>query len=267
MARDKREAKRKEKTKASKHIKDEVDSYFDSNKFSNRKLSDITYKSTFKSKKQKELFNLILKNRIVFVTGPSGTGKSIITLMAAIECLINEKYNIGKISLTKPIIEAARSIGFLKGGLDEKIGPYFVSFYDNIDKLIGPKNNTFLKENGLISETVLNFIRGNTFGSQNNLGEPIGHFCIADEFQNTTVTELKTYISRLDGDDSKMVILGDEDQLDIKLKQGEMNGLQWSFEYLTDIPGIAHFKFDEDDIVRSKILIDIMKRFKRFENF
>lgn len=259
-------SKKKEKSKSSKNIKDEVKEYFDSSEVKHRQISDIKYNTKFKTKKQKDLFNLILDNRVIFITGPAGTGKTLISLMAAIECLTKDKYNIGQISLTKPIIEAARSIGFLKGSPEEKTAPYFTSFYDNIEKLIGAKDTNFLKEHGLITETIINFIRGNTFGSQDVFGEPIGHMCILDETQNITVGELKTYISRL-SIDSKMIILGDEDQQDVKLKPGELNGLQWAFEYLQDLPNIAHFKFDEDDIVREPLLIDIMKRFKRFEKF
>lgn len=265
MARTKTTSKSKDKRSNKAFIDDEIANY-ENAKPKARQLKDITYRTKFKNKKQKEVFNLILDNRITFIGGPAGTGKTLITLMAAIEALTSDRHNIGKISLTKPIIEAARSIGFLKGDLKEKTEQYFVSFYDNLEKLIGKADTNLLRESGLITETIINFIRGNTFGSQDVFGNPIGHFCVLDECQNLTVSELRTYISRM-SIDSKLIILGDEDQQDIKLKDGELNALQWAFEYLTDLPGVAHFRFDEEDIVREPILIDIMKRFKRFDKF
>lgn len=257
--------KKREKQKTAKYIDEEIQKY-NSNKVvsSMMSLDQIKYNKKFKNPKQKELYNSILKNRITFISGPAGTGKSYIALMAAIECLLNPKYNISKLQMTKPIIEAARSIGFLKGNLEDKTGPYFESFYDNISKLIGKQGLKYLKENEYILEAIINFVRGNTFGEYDSLGNPVGYVCILDEAQNLTVSEIKTYISRMGDEDTKLIILGDIDQMDIKLKPGEQNGLEWCFEHLDGIDGITFYTFDEDDIVRSKILIDIMKRFKMF---
>lgn len=255
---------RREKQKTAKFIQEEILEYQEKRNHK-LQLNKVRYSKKFKNLKQKNLFNAIVDNRITFISGPAGTGKTYIALMAAMELLLKTKYNIGKLQLTKPIIEAARSLGFLKGSLKEKTEPYFDSFYDNLNKLIGSGGVKHLIENELIDETIVNFIRGNTFGSINQWGNPMGHVCILDEAQNMTIGELKTYMSRM-GEHTRLIILGDEDQIDIKMKHGQMNALQWAFEYLTDINGITHYKFDEDDIVREPLLIDIMKRFKQFEH-
>lgn len=229
-----------------------------------RELMKLNYriKCKFKSKKQKELSECIKKNRITFVTGAPGTGKTFVSLKTALELIKDESSEIGDILLTTPIIEVSpKSIGALPGDLEEKINHYFGHFYDNIEKIIDKKTMTFLKSSGIISDKIVNFIRGNTFGKLDENGNPIGTFCILDEAQNLTKMELKTYISRL-GEKSKMVILGDIEQCDLKLKDGELNALSDAINRFKDIEGVGLIEFDEDDIVRDKFLIEIMKRYK-----
>lgn len=215
----------------------------------------------FKNKKQKELYQTIMDNRITFCSGAAGTGKTLISLMAALDCLKDKNRNIGQIVLTKPIVEIGKSLGAMPGDLNEKTLQYFTHFYDNLIKIIGSYQTKYLKENGFIKETVLNFVRGSTFGQYTSDGEPVGSFCIFDESQNCTVTEMKTFISRM-GENSKLVILGDIDQIDLKLHRGEKCGLEDAISRFQDIKGIGFVEFSEDDIVRDPFLIEIMKRYK-----
>lgn len=217
----------------------------------------------FKNKKQKDLYDTILENRITFVRGSAGTGKTIISLMAGLECLKNKSMNIGQIVLTKPIVEitSQRGLGALPGDINEKTLAYYTHFYDNLSKLIGSYQTKYLKENNFIKETVLNYLRGSTFGQYTSDGKSIGSFCIFDESQNCTVTEMKTFISRM-GENSKLVILGDTDQIDLKLMKGEKCGLEDAIERLKDLPGIGFIEFTEDEIVRDPFLVEIMKRYK-----
>ncbi len=217
----------------------------------------------FRTKKQKEMYQTIMNNRITFVRGAAGTGKTMIALYSALECLKNDKVNIDQIVLTKPIVEitSSRSIGALPGDINEKTLSYYTHFYDNLIKLIGNETTKFLKENGKIKDTILNFLRGSTFGHYDDNGKPIGSFCIFDEAQNSSITEMKTFISRM-GEESKLVIMGDSDQIDLKLLKGEKCGLDDAWDRLQSINSIGFVEFTEDDIVRDPFLIEVMKRYK-----
>jgi phosphate starvation-inducible PhoH-like protein len=228
-----------------------------------RELLKLNYKikPKFKSKKQKELSDLIKDNRITFVTGAPGTGKSFIALKTGLELLKEKSANIGDMLLTTPVVEISRSIGSLPGDLDTKISQYFQHFYDNMSKIIDSKTLKFLKETEIINDKIVNFIRGSTFGKTDDVGNSVGTYCVLDEGQNLYISEMKAYISRL-GEGSKMVILGDIEQCDLKLRKNEKNGLQDAIERFKNIEGIGFFHFDEDDIVRDPFLIEIMKRYK-----
>lgn len=191
------------------------------------------------------------------------THNTLISLMAGLDCLKNKEMNIGQIILTKPIVEitSQKGLGALPGDINEKTLSYYTHFYDNLTKLIGSYQTKFLKENSFIKETVLNFLRGSTFGQYTSDGSSIGSFCIFDESQNCTITEMKTFISRM-GENSKLVILGDTDQIDLRLSKGEKCGLEDAINRLQNIEGIGFIEFTEDEIVRDPFLIEIMKRYK-----
>jgi phosphate starvation-inducible protein PhoH and related proteins len=229
-----------------------------------REMMKLNYRirCKFKSKKQKDLDKTIRENRITFVTGSPGSGKTFIALKTGLELLKLEKSDIGGMLLTTPIIEVSpKSIGALPGDLDMKINHYFEHFYDNMNKIVDPKTTLFLKGSGIVKDKIVNFIRGATFGDVDQNGDPVGIFCILDEAQNLTTMELKTYISRL-GEGSKMVILGDIEQCDIRLPNGQKNGLEDAVERFIGMDGVGLIEFTEDDIVRDPFLIDIMKRYK-----
>lgn len=205
-----------------------------------------------KNDSQKKLAKTIKDNKIIFIHGPAGSGKTFATLRIALEILKNNA-TINEILITKPIIEAGNeNIGFLKGVLEEKTAPYMDSFYSTIEKLIGKETTRMLKLKEYVKEKPISYMRGSTFDNS---------VCIIDEAQNTTKTGLKLIISRL-GQNSKMIIMGDTDQVDIKLKEGEKTGLQDAFIRFQGVKGVGFHEFTEDDIVRNSILIDIMKRYK-----
>lgn len=208
---------------------------------------DIKYKNA----KQKDLVKLIQEKQIVFIKGSAGTGKSFIALKAALEVLKNNTMGINKIALTKPIVEAGESIGFLPGGIEEKTDPYMRSFIDNVQELIGKTATKEFLANGIIESVPLPYIRGNTFRKS---------VSILDEAQNTTKTAMKLFISRI-GQNCKMIIIGDSDQSDLMLR-GEDHGLADAFKRFKSLDSVGFFEFTEDDIVRSDILIDIMKCYR-----
>ncbi len=216
----------------------------------------------FKNQKQKELYDIILDNRITIIKGAAGTGKTFIALMAALECIKNKHdFNIEKIIITKPIVEASKSIGFLPGTIEDKISPYMYSFRANFKKIIGDEQTNALVTNNTIKEVPLNYIRGNTIGDVDSMDKAVGHFAILDEAQNATVKDVKLFISRL-GEGSKMIIMGDDDQTDLKLDKGDKTGLEDAYSRFQNLKGVGFFEFTEDDIVRDPFLTDIMKRYK-----
>lgn len=207
-----------------------------------------------KNEKQKELIKKIHENEIVFVSGPAGTGKTLISLKAALEILLQNKAADGpkQILITKPIVEAGESLGFLPGKVDEKIDPYMHSFESNFKKLIGNTATKGLFENEVVKSVPLAYMRGATFHES---------IAILDEAQNTTKTGLKLFLSRK-GEGSKLIIIGDIDQTDLSLRSSEVNALEDAFNRFQNIPKLAFMQFTEDDIVRSNILIELMKRYK-----
>ena len=229
-----------------------------------RQLMNLNFKINckFKNQKQKQLTKTIKENRITFVTGSPGSGKTFIALKTGLELIKSEDVKIGDMMLTTPIIEVSpKSLGALPGDLQDKIMNYFDHFYDNLDKIVGNKVTKFLKGSNIVNDKVVNFMRGTTFGKYDENNEPIGTYCLLDEAQNLTVSEMKTFISRL-GENSKMVICGDPEQCDIKLNKNEKNGLVDAIERFKEMEGVGIVEFTEDDIVRDPFLIEIMKKYK-----
>lgn len=217
------------------------------------KRATINKNIKYKNTKQKELVKMIHDNQIVFIKGSAGTGKTLMALKAALEVLQDQTNEINKITLTKPIVEAGESIGFLPGDKDEKTQPYMKSFEENIKELIGKEAVRNMISSGIIEAMPLSFIRGNTFRKS---------VSILDEAQNTTPMAMKLFVSRI-GHNSKMIIIGDTDQTDLMLRKGEIHGLEDAFNRFKGVKGVGFFEFTEEDIVRSEILIELMKRYKR----
>ena len=207
-----------------------------------------------KNENQKKLIRKIHDNQIIFVAGPAGVGKTYVAIKAALECLKINDNTYHKMLITKPLVEGGdQNMGFLPGDVKEKTEPWMKSYESNIKKLIGEGTANSLVTTGVIKSLAFPLIRGNTFDNA---------IAILDEAQNTTVGGMKLFLSRI-GETSKMIVLGDIDQTDLKLRNGEKNGLEDAFERFKRVPGVAYMEFTEDDIVRSGILIDLMKRYKK----
>jgi phosphate starvation-inducible PhoH-like protein len=203
------------------------------------------------SDKQKEFFASIEKNTITIATGPAGTSKTFTACYAAIKSLSSAS-PINKIILTKPIVEAGENLGFLPGSVDEKMAPYMESFVTTFHKIIGKPMFEKLKESDRIEMRPVAYMRGSTFNNA---------FMILDEAQNMNFHQLMTYITRL-GENSRMVICGDVSQHDIKHNLVALPEFQ---KMIQDVNSIGTFNFEKKDIVRNKIIIDIVEKYEEWK--
>ncbi len=206
-----------------------------------------------KTEKQKDLMRAIHENHIVFVSGAAGVGKTFVALKGALELLKDPLNPIDKLIVSKPIVEAGENIGFLPGTLEEKIAPYLQSYHGNLKQLIGAESANQLVLSKVLEAMPLAYLRGDTFRNS---------VAILDEAQNTTVTGLKLFLSRI-GENSKLIIMGDVDQTDLPFRKNELSGLEDAFERFQNVKGVGFVQFTEDDIVRHSILIDLMKRYNK----
>lgn len=195
----------------------------------------------FKTKKQHEYYNSVMENVITFSTGPAGTGKSFIAVYAALQSLAAGE--VDKIVMTKPAVEVDGNLGALPGGVEEKMAVYIRSIEDCIIDVIGEAGLNNLYSRKQLEILPLNYIRGMTIKNA---------FVIADEMQNATYRQTKTFMTRI-GEDAVYVINGDLEQCD--LKSG--SGLASAIEILGGIEGVGIVEFGLEDIVRSGIAKDI----------
>lgn len=200
-----------------------------------------------KSAGQKRFIDSIRRNTITFGLGPAGTGKTFLTCAMAVAAL-NDK-QVGRIVLTRPIVEAGESLGFLPGTMMEKVDPYIRPLYDALFEMLDPSKAMRLIEDGTIEITPLAFMRGRTFNDS---------FVILDEAQNTTPEQMKMFLTRL-GFGSKMVITGDESQSDNP--RGPM-GLASAREKLGDIDGISFCELSGVDVVRNSLVAKIVAAYE-----
>jgi phosphate starvation-inducible PhoH-like protein len=203
------------------------------------------------SDRQKEFFNAIEKNTITIATGPAGTSKTFTACYAAIKNLSGVSA-MNKIIITKPIVEAGENLGFLPGSVDEKISPYMESYVTTFHKIIGKPMFEKLKEVDRIEMRPVAYMRGSTFNNA---------FMILDEAQNMNFHQLMTYITRL-GENSKMVICGDVSQHDIRHNLVALPEFQ---RMIQDVNNIGTFTFEKKDIVRNKIIIDIVEKYEEWK--
>lgn len=190
----------------------------------------------------------IRKNDIVFALGPAGTGKTYTAVALAVKALKNKE--IKRIILTRPAVEAGESLGFLPGDLKEKIDPYLRPLYDALDDMIpAEKLNQYL-ENRTIEVAPLAFMRGRTLDNC---------FVILDEAQNTTDLQLKMFLTRM-GPHAKVIITGDLSQVDLPAKQ--TSGLHKASRILKKIKGISMVTLDVNDVVRHRLVKEIIKAYE-----
>lgn len=193
---------------------------------------------------QKEYVNAIRNNTIVFGIGPAGTGKTY--LAVAMAAAAYKKREVEKIVLTRPAIEAGEKLGFLPGDLQTKVDPYLRPLYDALQEMFGVENYAKLLERGIIEVAPLAYMRGRTLSNA---------FIILDEAQNTTVLQMKMFLTRL-GNDSKVVVNGDTTQTD--LPTGTKSGLFHATKILTGIKGIATITLTQKDVVRNPLVRNII---------
>ena len=197
---------------------------------------------------QKHFLDAIRNHTITFGLGPAGTGKTFLTCAMAVAALQNKRVN--RIVLTRPIVEAGESLGFLPGTMMEKVDPYIRPLYDALFEMLDAQRATRLIEDGSIEITPLAFMRGRTFDRS---------FVILDEAQNTTPEQMKMFLTRL-GFGSKMVITGDESQSDAPRASA---GLKHAREVLKDIDDIAFVNLSGADVVRHSLVAQIVSAYEK----
>jgi len=206
---------------------------------------------TPKSKAQKEYIDSIRKNDIVFGIGPAGTGKTYLAMAMAVSVLL--KGEASRIILTRPAVEAGETLGFLPGDLAEKVDPYLRPLYDALHDMMRFEKVTSLMRQGVIEVAPIAFMRGRTLNDS---------FIILDEAQNTTSEQMKMFLTRI-GFGSKAVITGDITQID--LPSNKASGLIETKNILQDIKGIQFVFFSKADVVRHKLVQDIIKAYEDLE--
>ena len=196
---------------------------------------------------QLEYMRAVNKHDVVFGVGPAGTGKTFLAVVIAVEAM--RKGIVKKIILTRPAVEAGENLGFLPGDLKEKVDPYLRPVYDALYAIYGTEHTNRLMERGIIEIAPLAYMRGRTLEDA---------FVILDEAQNTTIAQMKMFLTRL-GFGSKMIINGDTTQID--LPKGTKSGLKDAINKLSAIERIQFVTFDEHDVVRHPVVSDIIKAY------
>jgi phosphate starvation-inducible protein PhoH and related proteins len=196
---------------------------------------------------QKKLVNLSKDNDIVFAIGPAGTGKTYTAVALAVAALKNK--TVKKIILTRPAVEAGENLGFLPGDLKEKVDPYLRPLYDALEDLFPMDKLKFFMESNVIEVAPLAFMRGRTLDNA---------FIILDEAQNCTSPQLKMFLTRL-GPNAQCIITGDLSQIDLPPSQS--SGLIRALNILQNIEGIGVVHLDEEDVVRHRLVKEIIKRY------
>ena len=200
-----------------------------------------------KSVNQRRYLETIEKYDIVFGVGPAGTGKTYLAMAQAVSYLMAKK--VSRIILARPAVEAGEKLGFLPGDLQEKVNPYLRPLYDALYDMMDTEKATRLVERGTIEVAPIAFMRGRTLNDA---------FVILDEAQNTTSEQMKMFLTRL-GFGSKAVVTGDITQID--LPNPRASGLVEALGIVRDIEGIGFIYFDEKDVVRHKLVQQIVKAY------
>ena len=200
---------------------------------------------------QKKYVEAIRKNTIVLGAGPAGTGKTYLAVAMAVTAFRAKEVN--RIILTRPAVEAGEKLGFLPGDLQQKVDPYLRPLYDALFDMLGAEAFARYQERGSIEVAPLAYMRGRTLDDS---------FIILDEAQNTTREQMKMFLTRL-GFNSKMVVTGDVTQID--LPDGKRSGLTDAMRILRNVPYISINTFTEKDVVRHKLVQDIIKAYEKNE--
>jgi phosphate starvation-inducible PhoH-like protein len=200
---------------------------------------------------QKRYVDAIRANDMVFGIGPAGTGKSFLAVAMAVSALM--KREVARIVLTRPAVEAGERLGFLPGDLYEKVHPYLRPLYDALYDMLESEKVSALMDKGAIEIAPLAYMRGRTLNDS---------FIILDEAQNSTSEQMKMFLTRL-GFNSKMVVTGDITQVDLPSSKG--SGLIEVRTILRDVQGVAFVYFDEQDVVRHRLVSAIIRAYGAHE--
>ncbi len=206
---------------------------------------------TPKNQNQKSYIEAIRDFDIVFGIGPAGTGKTYLAMAMAVSAL--SKGTVNRIILTRPAVEAGESLGFLPGDLADKVDPYLRPLYDALHDMMRFEKVAALMQNGVIEVAPLAFMRGRTLNEA---------FIILDEAQNTTTEQMKMFLTRI-GFNSKAVVTGDITQID--LPSGKSSGLIEAQSILTPVDGICFIHFTKKDVVRHRLVQDIINAYELLE--
>jgi phosphate starvation-inducible PhoH-like protein len=204
-----------------------------------------------RTKNQRKLIKEYDKNDLIFAIGPAGTGKTYTAIALAVRALKNKE--VKKLILTRPAVEAGERLGFLPGDMKEKLDPYLQPLYDALRDMIDHRKLAALMEEGIIQIAPLAYMRGRTLDSA---------FVILDEAQNTSIGQLKMFLTRM-GCNAKFIVTGDATQIDLPNKKD--SGLLRGVEIVKDIKGVAVINFGREDIVRHPLVSKIIKAFDEQE--
>ena len=199
---------------------------------------------------QKKYIESIKDNTVTIAVGPAGTGKTYLAVAMAVNAFRSRAVN--RIILTRPAVEAGEKLGFLPGDLQQKVDPYLRPLYDALFDMLGAENFQRCQERGDIEVAPLAYMRGRTLDDS---------FIILDEAQNTTSEQMKMFLTRL-GVNSKAVVTGDITQID--LPDGKKSGLKEVVHILKGIEGIATVKFSDKDVVRHRLVQEIIRAYEKY---
>jgi phosphate starvation-inducible PhoH-like protein len=199
---------------------------------------------------QRMLVEKYATHDLLFAIGPAGSGKTYTAIALAVRALKNKE--VKRIILTRPAVEAGERLGFLPGDLKEKLDPYLQPLYDALNDMIPARKLNDYMEDGTVQIAPLAYMRGRTLDNA---------FVILDEAQNTTINQLKMFLTRM-GNNAKFIVTGDITQIDLQYK--EDSGLVPTLKLLSEVPGLAVINFDTRDIIRHKLVKYIVHAFEKY---
>lgn len=206
---------------------------------------------TARTGNQQLLVKAFEENDLVFATGPAGSGKTFVAIALAVKALKNKE--VRKIILSRPAVEAGEKLGFLPGEMKDKLDPYLQPLYDALQDMIPVVKLKEYMENNIIQIAPLAFMRGRTLNDA---------VIILDEAQNTTTHQIKMFLTRL-GTNAKMIVTGDMTQIDLPVSV--TSGLKEAMGVLKNVPGIGRVEFNKKDIVRHKLVQQIVEAYDKFD--
>lgn len=245
-----RQPSKNSKQNIRKEINEELSKYTPSKKTYIFNKDDFNNLKIQLTPKQNDLYKTIRNNSLTIARGPAGSSKTFTACYAALGLLSDKKVN--KIIITKPIVEAGESIGFLPGSVSEKVEVYMKSYVSTFEKILGKFLSDVLFDSGVIEIELLAYMRGSTYDNC---------IMILDEAQNVKMSQLMLWITRL-GKDSKAVLAGDVSQYDIEKRDAKFLTF---IEICQKMEGVADFEFDKSDIVRNKFLIEMTDRYEKWK--